>query len=107
MPKYKDQTTIIEREFYDRVAMISGYTKNAVRDIFLAAYELVEDELKNGTPVVVGKFGTFSRKEISKNGGFDFHKNEVIKERGVSAKIKFTPYKPFKKAIKDSPLLGI
>ena len=99
---YKDRSTIIEREFYQRVAMISGYSKTVVRDVFNAAYELVEDELKSDTPVVLGRFGTMMRHERNVGGGYNFHTGE--KHRGFRkvARIKFTPSRPFQTVIKNT-----
>lgn len=101
MANYKDKTTVIESELYQRVAQVCGYSKTTVRDVLLAAYELVLEELKQGTPVVVGKFGTFERKIQERAGGYNF----MTKERyGAckNARIKYTPYAPFKKAVIES-----
>lgn len=101
MPNYKDKNTIWESELYDRLSQITGYPKIEIRDVMKALYEFVEDELTNGVPVILGKLGTIERKIVDSNGGYDF-KTGARKDKKKVARIRFTPTRPLKTAIKNS-----
>lgn len=101
MPYYKNDKTIWESELYSRLSQITGYPKIEIRDVLKALYELVEDELKGGTPVIIGKLGTIERKIVDAAGGYDFKRGER-KDKKPSARVKFTPSKPLKRSVKDS-----
>lgn len=101
---YKDKSTVIESEFYERLSLISGYSKTTVRDVFKAAYELVEDELKEGTPVVVGKLGSIMRHERNVGGGYNFRTGEKHYGCKTIPVVKFVPARSLQRAVKLSNL---
>lgn len=103
MPYYKDKNTIWESELYTKLSQITGYPKIEIRDVLKALYEFVEDELKAGTPVILGKLGTIERRIVGTSGGYDFQTGKM-KEKKLSAKVKFTPTRPLKIAVKNSIL---
>ena len=98
---YKDKSTVIKSEFYQRIAQVCGYSKTTVRDVFSAAYELAVDELKDGIPVVIGDFGVLERSVAVRTGGYNFYTKERYPAK-KSARVKFTPNEPFKRVISDS-----
>lgn len=98
---YKDKSTVTECEFYERVALISGYSKTTVRDVFNAAYELIEDELKDGTPVIVGKLGSIMRHERNVGGGYNFRTGEKHYGCKKVSVVKFVPARSLQRAVKQ------
>ena len=96
----KNQMTILETELYERLSLISGHSKSAVRDVIKALSEFVIDEIRNGIPVVIGQLGTMDVKEC-KTRGYNFKTNEVLEQHNYN-KVKFTPSDPLKRAARDT-----
>lgn len=79
---------ITEREFIERLVLITGHNKDVVRDIIKAQYEFVVEELCNGIPVRVGKLGEFHIVTSLVNGGYDFNTHQA-KPKKMKSRVKF------------------
>jgi nucleoid DNA-binding protein len=91
---------ILESELYTRLAQVTGHGKDVVKDVITGLTEFIIDELKNETPVKIGKMGEIYTTTYKGRGGYDFAKGQA-KPNKVITKIKFKPSAPFKRAIES------
>lgn len=89
---------IVETELIERLALITGYSRQTVRDVIKAQTEFVLDEIKVGTPVRIGNLGIIDIVEAKTRGGYNF-KEKRMNVPKIYKKIKFKPSRALKGAV--------
>lgn len=97
MARHKS-AAILEPELIERLSQITGHDKEVVRDIIKGLTEFVTDELKNETPVRIGKLGELYTSTYMGRGGYDFRKGAINPNKLIT-KVKFNPSAQLKRAV--------
>lgn len=100
MAKVKE-LLVTERELIERLSLITGHSKDVVRDVIKAQAEFVIDELSNGIPVRIGALGEFETFRSKCQGGYD-QKEKKWREPKVVTRVRFKISKAVKRAVHDS-----
>lgn len=89
---------IVESEMIERLALITGYSRQMVRDIIKAMTEFTLDEISTGTPVRIGNLGVITTIEAKSRGGFNF-KTKSMNVPKTYNRVKFKPSRALKRAV--------
>ena len=89
-----------ESELYERLALLTGYSQQVVRDVIKAQTEIVCDSLLAGTPVRIG-LGEISVLTYQGRGGFSFQDHNINDGQTTHARVRFHPSAVLRRTVAD------